>query len=317
MKRKRRLKKQAKLMIFIIMGVFIIMLVKYQNNWQKDNQISEVLKILNEKNYDEGTLKLIHDKLTAEEIVDLENKQKIKNLELFIKEKYYLHKNLDRYLAYFTTHPEENPSDIIALVNVSGDYEGYSHVKEADLTKKNLILVNKYNKLAQSYIPDGLFNMNLTYAYENRKVNQEVNEAFIKMYKDAKEEGYDLFVTSAFRSFDYQQTLYNNYISMYGVDYANTVSAQAGFSEHQTGLALDILTPGVSMSDFKNTKEYEWLISNSYKYGFVLRYPENKTHLTGYAFESWHYRYLGEEIAKKVFDEGITYDEYYAFYLDN
>ncbi len=317
MKRKRRLKKQAKLMIFIIMGIFIVMFVKYQNNWQKDNQISEVLKILNEKNYDEGTLKLIHDKLTAEEIVDLENKQKIKNLELFIKEKYYLHKNLDRYLTYFTTHPEENPSDIIALVNVSGDYEGYSHVKEADLTKKNLILVNKYNKLAQSYIPDGLFNMNLTYAYENRKVNQEVNEAFIKMYKDAKEEGYDLFVTSAFRSFDYQQTLYNNYISMYGVDYANTVSAQAGFSEHQTGLALDILTPGVSMSDFKNTKEYEWLISNSYKYGFILRYPENKTHLTGYAFESWHYRYLGEEIAKKVFDEGITYDEYYAFYLDN
>ena len=304
-------------MIFIIMGVFIIMLVKYQNNWQKDNQISEVLKILNEKNYDEETLKLIHDKLTAEEIVDLEDKEKIKNLELFIKEKYYLHKNLDRYLAYFTTHPEENPSDIIALVNVSGDYEGYSHVKKADLTKNNLILVNKYNKLDQSYIPDGLFNMNLTYAYENRKVNQEVNEAFIKMYKDAKEEGYDLFVTSAFRSFDYQQTLYNNYISMYGVDYANTVSAQAGFSEHQTGLALDILTPGVSMSDFKNTKEYEWLISNSYKYGFILRYPENKTHLTGYAFESWHYRYLGEEIAKKVFDEGITYDEYYAFYLDN
>ena len=317
MKRKRRLKKQAKLMIFIILGIFIVMFVKYQNNWQKDNQISEVLKILNEKNYDEGTLKLIHDKLTAEEIVDLENKQKIKNLELFIKEKYYLHKNLDRYLTYFTTHPEENPSDIIALVNVSGDYEGYSHVKEADLTKKNLILVNKYNKLAQSYIPDGLFNMNLTYAYENRKVNQEVNEAFIKMYKDAKEEGYDLFVTSAFRSFDYQQTLYNNYISMYGVDYANTVSAQAGFSEHQTGLALDILAPGVSMSDFKNTKEYEWLVSNSYKYGFILRYPENKTHLTGYAFESWHYRYLGEEIAKKVFDERITYDEYYAFYLDN
>ena len=317
MKRKRRLKKQAKLMIFIIMGIFIVMFVKYQNNWQKDNQISEVLKILNEKNYDEGTLKLIHDRLTAEEIVDLENKEKIKNLELFIKEKYYLHKNLDRYLTYFTTHPEENPSDIIALVNVSGDYEGYSHVKEADLTKKNLILVNKYNKLAQSYIPDGLFNMNLTYAYENRKVNQEVNEAFIKMYKDAKEEGYDLFVTSAFRSFDYQQTLYNNYISMYGVDYANTVSAQAGFSEHQTGLALDILAPGVSMSDFKNTKEYEWLVSNSYKYGFILRYPENKTHLTGYAFESWHYRYLGEEIAKKVFDERITYDEYYAFYLDN
>ena len=89
-------------MILIILGVFIVMLVKYQNNWQKDNQISEVLKILNEKNYDEKTLKLIHDKLTTEEIVDLENKEKIKNLELFIKEKYYEQKMSAEYKLQVT-----------------------------------------------------------------------------------------------------------------------------------------------------------------------------------------------------------------------
>ena len=104
---------------------------------------------------------------------------------------------------------------------------------------------------------------------------------------------------------------------MYGEDYANTVSAKPGFSEHQTGLAMDILTPGIEMSEFKNTKASDWLKDNGYKYGFILRYPEDKTYITGYAFESWHYRYLSKEIAKKVYNEGITYDEYYAFYLDN
>ena len=71
------------------------------------------------------------------------------------------------------------------------------------------------------------------------------------------------------------------------------------------------------MSEFENTKAYSWLKENSYKYGFILRYPKDKTYLTGYAFESWHYRYLGKEMAKKVYDENITYDEYYTFYLDN
>ena len=102
---------------------------------------------------------------------------------------------------------------------------------------------------------------------------------------------------------------------MYGSDYTNTVSAKPGFSEHQTGLALDIIEKGGQMSEFENSKAYPWLKENAYKYGFILRYPKDKTYLTGYAFESWHYRFLGKDLAKKVYDEGITYDEYYAFYL--
>ena len=162
-----------------------------------------------------------------------------------------------------------------------------------------------------------MINVDLSYSYEGRRILPEVNDAFIKMYNDAKKEGINLFVVSAYRSYSYQEKLYNNYITMYGIDYANTVSAKPGFSEHQTGLAMDILSPGVQMSEFENTKAYSWLKENSYKYGFILRYPKDKTYLTGYAFESWHYRYLGKEMAKKVYDENITYDEYYTFYLDN
>ena len=158
--------------------------------------------------------------------------------------------------------------------------------------------------------------MNLEYAYKGRNILPEVNEAFIEMYNAAKTYKIDLYVTSAFRSYSYQKYLYNNYLTTYGEEYTNTVSAYPGFSEHQTGLALDILSPGIDMANFENSKAYEWLKENSYKYGFILRYPKDKTNLTGYAFESWHYRYLGKETAKKVYDEDITYDEYYAFYLD-
>ena len=91
---------------------------------------------------------------------------------------------------------------------------------------------------------------------------------------------------------------------------------RAGYSEHQTGLALDIVTYGASMDTFENTDEFKWLSDNAYKYGFILRYPKGKEKLTGYSYESWHYRYVGKDVAKKIHDLDITYDEYYAYYIE-
>ena len=135
------------------------------------------------------------------------------------------------------------------------------------------------------------------------------------MCKAAKEQGLTLIANSTYRNYEKQESTYNSYVSKKGQEYADQYAARPGYSEHQTGLTIDIITYNTKGEDFENTDEFKWLVDNSYKYGFILRYPKDKEYLTGYAYESWHYRYLGLEMAKKVHDENITYDEYYAYYL--
>ena len=104
------------------------------------------------------------------------------------------------------------------------------------------------------------------------------------------------------------------YLKLYGQSYVNKYVAKPGFSEHQTGLALDVKSK--NGSPFKTTKEYTWMIKNSYKYGFILRFPEGKEAFTGYNPESWHFRFVGEDIAKYIHENDITYDEYFALFID-
>ena len=133
------------------------------------------------------------------------------------------------------------------------------------------------------------------------------------MFDDAKKEGLTLYVNSAYRSYNSQKEVYQEYVVSHGKD-ASKYAAMPGYSEHQTGLALDIFKPGTTTKTFENTKEAAWLAKNAHKYGFILRYPKGKENITGYAYESWHYRYVGIDIAKKIFEENITFEEYDAFY---
>ena len=283
--RKRKLKKKNIFIAFLLLIILIFLIIFIINHLPKDNK-KETSVFKTEQNKWE-------------------------------KYKYYLKNNQKRYEVYFSTHPEADLNDVIAIVNVNADKEAYKESNEANLQKGQEILVNKYHSLAENYTPKSMVEMDKKYAYEGRKALPEVNEAFKKMYEDALKENIEMYVVSAFRSYTYQGQLYTNYITTYGEKYANTVSARPGYSEHQTGLALDILSDSVEMKDFESTKAFAWLKENSYKYGFILRYPKDKEYLTGYAYEPGHYRYLGKELAKKVWEENITYDEYYAYYLDN
>ena len=231
--------------------------------------------------------------------------------ELLISQKYYISNNHDNYLFYYSTHPETSLEDVIAIVNTT------SQIQSTDISKNNEILINKYNYLENDYIPANLVDIDIKYAYEGKKIKQEVYDNFINMYNDALKNNINLLIISAYRDYNYQEYLYNNNVSMYGVDYANQVSAQAGYSEHQSGLALDIISKDTTMENFYNSDDFQWLFNNCYKYGFILRYPEEKTYLTGYTFEPWHYRYVGKDIALRIKKENITFDEYYAFYLNN
>ncbi|WP_195428403.1 M15 family metallopeptidase [Clostridium sp. D46t1_190503_E9] len=141
----------------------------------------------------------------------------------------------------------------------------------------------------------------------------EARQAFENMKADAANEGIYLNAFSTYRSYWSQDRLYWNYVSNYGQDPTDTFSAKPGFSEHQTGLAFDI--GGVDRSlwaeeDFKYTDEAKWLKDNSYKYGFILRYPEGKEWKTGYMYESWHFRYIGVDHSKNFKDNDLTLEEY-------
>ena len=144
--------------------------------------------------------------------------------------------------------------------------------------------------------------------------SEEARKAFELMATDARTAGFELVAFSTYRSFEYQDTLYNNYVSRDGQDNADRYSARPGYSEHQTGLAFDIGEKGKEdlwlTEEFGESEAGKWLVENAHKYGFILRYPQGKEAVTGYMYESWHFRFLGVEIATKVKEAGITLEEY-------
>ena len=159
----------------------------------------------------------------------------------------------------------------------------------------DILIVNKTYSLPEDYNPGGL--------------SEEFMDAFYEMQAHAELDGIDLWIQSGFRSYNTQDNLYNYYVSLDGEEEADTYSARAGHSEHQSGLAADLNSTDVS---FNNTKEAEWIRKNCYKYGFIIRYPEDKQDSTGYIYESWHIRYVGKEWARKITDSGKSLEEYFG-----
>ena len=137
------------------------------------------------------------------------------------------------------------------------------------------------------------------------------NKALEELQQAAKLEGYDLPLLSGYRSYEYQKQLFQNYASKYGVEKANTFSARAGQSEHQTGLAFDV---GSIDDEYGETESGKWLAENCKNHGFIIRYPEEKQHITGYKYEPWHIRYVGKEKAIEITNSGLTLEEYLGVY---
>ena len=158
-----------------------------------------------------------------------------------------------------------------------------------------ILIANKSYSLPSNYNPGDLLDVFKT-NYNN-------------MSTSASSEGVNLRIISGFRSYSSQQAIYNRYVERDGVALADRYSARAGHSEHQTGLAADINSLDQS---FENTSEGMWLNNNCYKYGFIIRYPKGKEDITGYMFEPWHIRYVGVDVATKLYNGGnwITLEEY-------
>lgn len=204
-------------------------------------------------------------------------------------------------------------SDNSAIENTEASNEN----KEDNILKnnRNLILVNKENTLTEDYVPNDLTipNVRLTTAENMTEyVRAEVATALESMFNDAEKDGIYLIGISGYRSYEYQQTVYDNNVKNEGELKTSQYVAIPGSSEHQTGLVMDILSNEYSLLDagFENTNAFKWISENMSKYGFILRYPKGKEDITGYEYEPWHLRYVGAEAAKEIMEKGITLEEY-------
>lgn len=162
---------------------------------------------------------------------------------------------------------------------------------------------------------DGILIANKEYALPedyNPGLQPEVIESYKQMFRDGAEEGLDFILVSGFRSYDYQVGLYNRYAAREGKEAADRYSARPGHSEHQTGLTIDVGSAESTANlktEFGETPEYKWMKDVAHEYGFIVRYPEGKEAITGYMYEPWHLRYVGDE-AEAIYESGLSLEEY-------
>ncbi|MDY6302386.1 MAG: M15 family metallopeptidase [Bacteroidales bacterium] len=228
-----------------------------------------------------------------------------------IHARYFIADNFDRYLAYHKQDTTSAPlSNIIALVNIGADQDRETSSVPCDTSKGQLMLVNGRHYLDENYQPDSLATFNKTYCYEEQRALPVVVDAFMAMQQACKEQtSAQLMVNSAHRSYQQQISMHKRSAKGY--------AAHAGYSEHQTGLAIDVTSREHPMRwPFDKSEECAWMHAHCHEYGFILRYPKRQSLIFGFAYEPWHLRYVGPEVARRIHDEDITFDEYYAFYLD-
>ncbi len=259
------------------------------NNSYSNEEINDIFKYISKKNI---------EKLLEEDKLDLKPYYYIKNFEV---------DKLDKYEEYKDLH-NCSLEEAVLKVNIGLDHDFYTQIEEIENSNEYTVLVNKYHSLG-TYAPNDLKSL----SYDSRyKLRAKAADAFEQLVAAGKLDNVYIRPYSAYRSYQTQKTLYNNYVARDGVKEADTYSARPGHSEHQTGLAVDVWSEGYNEIRESDAK---WLQDNSYKYGFIIRYTKENMPITGYIEEPWHLRYLGVDIATDVVDKDITYDEYYDLYL--
>ena len=281
--------------------------IKYKDDKDFISDINSLLEV----GYNYNEINKIEDTLSSDSIAMVIDSEYNKQLFDYLGLSYFKEDNLERYFNYYKDNSDMDYTDIITYVNIGLDNEHYTNVIDVDKQDDILVLVNKYHKLSSDYVPSDLEILSSKYAVGTQKLRKEAKDKFMEMCDAAKEDGISIKAGSTYRSYSYQQGLYNRYVNRDGKKEADRYSARAGYSEHQTGLAIDILNGKNEFIDEDN-KEYDWLVNNCYKFGYILRYTKEDEAITGYQFESWHFRYVGTDVAMVIKDTGLTYDEYMA-----
>ena len=238
-------------------------------------------------------------------------------------------KNFDNFRQEISTYKSYNPDFIYQYYEVYKKSNSFIYSLNSinyptflsndyplpAITINNTTLVNRYFYLSKDYIPQNLVKVeNVNYVRrenETMKIEKIVLENYKEMEIFLKQKNIDLLLFSAFRSYEKQISLWNN-----NQQPNNLFLAKPGFSEHQTGLVVDIGTKDSGLTvHFENTMAFRILKDHAHQFGFILRYPKGKEHITGYAYEPWHFRYVGKEIASIIYENDLTLEEYFYYYL--
>lgn len=317
--KKTKLKVKKQVWIFFIILLFLIIGVYAGLKIREDYLYKQTTEYkLLEIGYTKEEIELLNEKTSEKVIEQLLASSKNNVLLDIIKEPFYLKKYLERYLNFYQKNTSYTTKDIVTYVNTNNDYAYYDHDIDTDTSKDYLLLVNKYYHLSNDYVPTDLVSISNKYYYgENHKIRKTAYDAFIDMWNAAYNEGIYLIINSSYRTYESQMNVYDDYKNSRGTTYADSIAARPGYSEHQTGLALDIFSKDyTTASTFKGSNAHVWLQNNAYRFGFIERYQEGKEKITGFAAESWHYRYVGVDAATYIHDNNITFDEYYAYFIE-
>jgi len=301
------------LALFISIGIYSAIKIHNQKEYEKTYEYK-----LSTIGYNQEEIKTILKEFETKEIEYILTQDKNVYYLDIISEKYFIYDNFYEYLDYLKDNLNVSLTKIVETINTNTHKEYYSDTTKTDISKKKLMLVNKYYYLDESYEPEDLVAIPTTYAWGDagsQRVTKETYDAFLNLWNSAKAEGYYLMVSSSYRTHEKQLTVYNDYKDSRGTEYADSIAARPGYSEHQTGYTLDMFELGKTQKTFHTADSYAWLKENVHKYGFIIRYPEGKEAVTGYSFESWHYRYVGVEAATYIYENDITFDEYYAYFV--
>lgn len=197
-------------------------------------------------------------------------------------------------------------------------FDMYGLPDKLDLLKKDkgdvLVLVNKLHAVSKNYAPTDMVAIDGKYTTnQGLEMKADAYKAFKKMRKAARADGIKFKICSAYRTYSTQKWLYNNYLNTMGKELRDIRSAYPGRSEHHTGYAIDLTCKSMGWTlsqDFAKSSEGKWVKKHCAEYGFIIRYPKNKTDITGYDYEPWHLRYVGVDVAKEITEQGITLEEY-------
>ena len=277
-----------------------------------ENYISNINQLVS-KGYTDNDINVIFSHGTNDDVKGFINHDFVENISKILITDYAKLKYVDRYIAYQYEN-FCNWEDALRYVGLGLDLEKYTSLSETD-TYSETMLVNNYHSLTSTYTPENLTTLDEEYSIDGeQQMAGTAAEAFKRLVDDAEKEGYHIKARSAYRSYAEQVEVYDLYLATYGQNYVDRFVAKPGFSEHQTGLCVDVMS--TDTSTFADSDEYTWIRNNAYKYGFIERYQKSKEDITGFSSESWHYRYVGVEVATEIYNQKITFDEYYMMHLE-
>lgn len=301
--------------------------------YKKDLSAKEVVEYIDEfyQNYYKSLKKL---KYNYNQVINLMSFASLEDFKILIDNeltytaiKPYLNikgmifKDLPKYI-------ESNQEPITAVLSQTYPFINAKNkpTKEYQILQpeNTLTLIKKGFIVSKDYEPKDLVIPNIPIALdtENKKLRKDAARALEKMYQDALKENYQLVLNSGYRSYESQTEIYDEYFKKYDEITAAGLVAKPGSSEHQLGLGVDLTSQSVIDKKklvFGDTDEYKWVVKNAHKYGFILRYPKDRSSLTGTANEPWHFRYVGKKAAKIIHDNNWTLEDYilkYGFSYD-